>query len=62
MPPGQELPGELLGDRVPFDQSRQQALAEQLHDRVSVPVIRDNYFCRVATITFAGLGRPDGVW
>jgi hypothetical protein len=25
-------------------------------------VIRDNYLCRVATITFAGLGRPDGVW
>ena len=25
-------------------------------------VIRDNYFCRIATITFAGLGRPDGVW
>jgi hypothetical protein len=25
-------------------------------------VFRDNYFCRVATITFAGLGRPDWVW
>jgi hypothetical protein len=23
-------------------------------------VIRDNYFCRVATIRFAGFGRPDG--
>jgi hypothetical protein len=25
-------------------------------------LIRDNYFCRVATITFAGFGRPDGMW
>jgi HK97 family phage prohead protease len=24
-------------------------------------VIRDNYFCLVATITFAGFGRPDGM-
>ena len=23
-------------------------------------LIRDNYFCRVATISFAGFGRPDG--
>ena len=28
----------------------------------AILLIRDNYFCRVATITFAGLGRPDGVW
>jgi len=27
---------------------------------VKLPVIRDNYFCRVATISFAGFGRPDG--
>jgi len=37
MSPGQELPGEFLGDRVSLDQVRQQALAEQLHDRVPVP-------------------------
>jgi hypothetical protein len=29
--------GEFLGDRVSLDQARQQALAEQLHHRVSVP-------------------------
>jgi hypothetical protein len=35
MSPGQELPSELLGDRVSLDQA--QALAEQPHHRVSVP-------------------------
>jgi hypothetical protein len=25
-------------------------------------LIRDNYFCRSASITFAGLSRPDGLW
>ena len=29
--------GEFLGDRVSLDQARQQALAEQLHDRFAVP-------------------------
>jgi hypothetical protein len=37
MSPGQGLPGEFLGDRVSLEQARQQALAEQLHDRVTVP-------------------------
>ena len=37
MRPGHELAGELLRDRVSLDEARQQALAEQLHDRFAVP-------------------------
>ena len=37
MPPGQEPPSEILRDRVSFDETGQQALAEKFHDRVSVP-------------------------
>jgi hypothetical protein len=31
------LPSEILRDRVSFDETGQQALAEKFHDRVSVP-------------------------
>jgi len=37
MPPSQEPPSEILRDRVSFDETGQQALAEKFHDRVSVP-------------------------
>ena len=37
MPPGQQPPSEILRDRVSFDETGQQALAEKFHDRVSVP-------------------------
>jgi hypothetical protein len=39
MAPGEELPGEILRDRVPQGEARQQALAEQLHHRLSVPCL-----------------------
>jgi hypothetical protein len=37
MPPGEELPGGILRDRVALHEAGEQALAEQLHDRIAVP-------------------------
>ena len=39
MPPREKLPGEILRDRVALDETGQQALPEELHDRVSVPCL-----------------------
>jgi hypothetical protein len=39
MAPFQELVSELLGDGVTLDQASQKTLAEQLHDRFTVPVL-----------------------
>jgi hypothetical protein len=37
MAPGEKLSGQLLGDGTAFDETGEQALAQQLHHRVSVP-------------------------
>lgn len=36
-PGWRQLSGQLFGDRMAFDETGEEALAEQLHDRVSVP-------------------------
>ena len=39
MPPGDESAREILRDRVPLDETGEQALTEQLHHRFRVPVL-----------------------
>ncbi len=39
MPPGEELPGEILRDGVALDETGQESLAEQPHDRVTIPCL-----------------------
>jgi hypothetical protein len=39
MPPADELPREILRDRVPLDEAGEQALAEQPHHRFTVPAL-----------------------
>jgi hypothetical protein len=56
MAPGEELPDQILRDRVPEGETGQQALAEEFHDRVSVPRLER---VKDAVIREHAVGRED---
>jgi len=60
MAPREELTDKVLRDRVPKDETGQQALAEQLHDRLAVPILER---VKSTLVRKRAIGREDvSVW